>query len=99
MESNHHNNPFHNRRSKGKAQATELQTIFHFLYENEATASMVELVTGIHHKNICRYKSDLQKQGLLWETKKDHCKRTGYKAYYLTTNPVHNPNNKQLKLL
>jgi hypothetical protein len=99
MENNHNTNPLHNRQDKSKPESTQLQTIFQFLHENEATASMVELETGIHHKNICRYKSDLEKQGLLWETKKDICKRTGHKAYYLTTNPALISIDRQLKLL
>ena len=72
---------------KDKSIRTDLQTILCYLRENVATASMTELATGVHHKSICRYKRDLEKAGLLWEVKKDICERTGFKAWYLTTNP------------
>jgi len=49
--------------SKGKPQNNQLQTIFRYLQEHEATASMVSDATGIYQKNICRYKRDLKKLG------------------------------------
>ena len=66
--------------------------------ENVATASMVSNDTGIPQKNICRYKRDLEKAGRLWEIEKNLCRRTGYKAWYLTTNPDKASNNNQLNL-
>lgn len=65
---------------------SELITIFQYLKENIATASMVSAETSVPQKNICRYKRDLEKEGLLWEIEKTNCKKTGYKAWYLTTN-------------
>jgi hypothetical protein len=79
--------PKRKRQSKGKTPCNQLQTIFHFLMKNEATASMVSASTEIYQKNICRYKRDLEKAGRLWETEKKLCKKTGFKAWYLTTNP------------
>jgi predicted transcriptional regulator len=65
---------------------TQLKTIFHYLQDNTATASMVSDVTGIPQKNITRYKRDLEKQGLLFEVEKKLCKLTSFRAWYLTTN-------------
>jgi hypothetical protein len=63
------------------------KTIFNYLQHNVATASMVSVSTGIIQKNICRYKRDLEKAGHLWEIEKKLCKQTGFKAWFLTTNP------------
>ncbi len=52
---------------------------------------MVADATGIYQKNICRYKRDLEKAGLIWELEKKPCKKTGFKAWYLTTNPDRAP--------
>lgn len=73
--------------SKDSIDNNQLQTIFQYLFENIATASMVAETTGVYQKNICRYKRDLEKTGRLWEIEKKHCKKTGFKAWYLTTNP------------
>ncbi|MEI6880130.1 MAG: hypothetical protein WCK82_02145 [Bacteroidota bacterium] len=78
---------------------SQLKTIFLFLEKNIATASMVSAATGISQKNITRYKRDLELSGKLWEIEKTICKHTGYKAFYLTTNPNLAPNHsKQLNL-
>nr|NQU93081.1 hypothetical protein [Bacteroidota bacterium] len=82
-----------------KRQGNQLQTIFQYLQDHIATASMVTDATGVPQKNICRYKRDLEKAGQLWEIEKKHCKKTGFKAWYLTTNPDNVPNcSPQLKL-
>jgi|GEM_PF-4787184 len=70
-----------------KVAQSQIKTIFQYLFENEATASMVAQATGIYQKNICRYKRDLEKSNRIFETKKGLCKVTGFKAWYLTTNP------------
>lgn len=70
-----------------KRRRTQLKTIFRYLQEHTATASMVESATGVKQKNICRYKKDLEEQGLLYEVEKKLCKVTGFRAWYLTTNP------------
>ena len=65
---------------------SQLKTIFHYLKENIATASMISKKTGIPQKCITRYKRDLEKKNLLFELYKKECKVTGFKAWYLTTN-------------
>ena len=77
---------------------SQFQTIFHYLQHHTATASMVSDVTGIPQKNITRYKRDLELSGRLWEVEKKYCKKTGFKAHYLTTDPNKAPFNNQLKL-
>jgi len=81
------NSHLHNRQSKNTDFKSQLKTIFQYLQEHVATASMVSAATGIPQKNICRYKRDLEKVGLLWEIERKLCKKTGFKAWYLTTNP------------
>lgn len=102
MKKNHDNSPEFLGRNKGKdkIKLNQLQTIFHYLSENIATASMVADATGIYQKNICRYKRDLEKAGQLREIEKKNCEKTGFKAWYLTTNPAFFPkeDNLQLKL-
>lgn len=78
---------------------SQLQTIFHYLKEHVATASMVSDATGIPQKNICRYKRDLEQAGRLWEIEKKDCQLTGFKAWYLTTDESNAPKSNQLKLL
>ncbi len=75
------------------------KTIFHYLQDNIATSSMVSDATGVPQKSICRYKKDLEKQGLLYEIKKKCCKLTGFKAWYLTTNSDLFPQKSKLKKL
>jgi hypothetical protein len=84
---------------KDNSIQNQLETIFRYLFENIATASMVSEATGIYQKNICRYKRDLEKSGHLFEIEKKICKKTGFKAWYLTTNPESAPNaSRQLNL-
>lgn len=77
---------------KDNTHNNQLQTIFEYLQNNIATASMVADATGIYQKNICRYKRDLEKAGRLWEIAKTTCKKTGFKAWYLTTDENKAPN-------
>ena len=91
------NNSF-TKQNKDKDFKTQLKTIFQYLQEHIATASMVSAATGIPQKNICRYKRDLEKAGRLWEIEKKLCKKTGFKAWYLTANPNNAPENNQYKL-
>lgn len=78
----------------------EKQTILEYLREHTVTASMLSEMTGIKQKNICRYKRDLEKGNLLWETEKRKCKITGCYAWYLTTDPAKAPSKdeRQLKM-
>lgn len=94
------NTPQHKRQGEDKLHSNQLQTIFEYLKKHVATASMVAEATGIYQKNICRYKRDLEKAGRLWEIEKRICKKTGFRAWYLTTNPerVTPKSNPQLNL-
>jgi hypothetical protein len=87
-----------NEQGKNKQFQTQLKTIFEYLKNNTATASMVAEATGVPQKSICRYKRDLEKQGLLYEVVKKHCKLTGFRAWYLTTEPQNYPKSNQLKM-
>jgi predicted transcriptional regulator len=87
----HETNPQHKRQDKDNRHFNQLQTIFQYLRENIATASMVTEATGVPQKCITRYKRDLEKAGKLWEIKKTTCKKTGFKAWYLTTDKAKAP--------
>ncbi len=87
-----------NSQSKDNQFKTELKTIFEYLKEKVCTASMLSEATGVKQKNICRYKRDLEQQGLLKELYKTYCKVTGFKAWYITTNPELFPKSNQIKL-
>tara|TARA_R110002096_G_scaffold279416_2_gene473602 strand:- start:2535 stop:2831 length:297 start_codon:yes stop_codon:yes gene_type:complete len=95
---NTNNNPLPNTQRQGKYIKSQLKTIFNYLKKHTATASMVTKATGVDQKNICRYKRDLEKAGILWEIEKKLCKRTGFKAWYLTTNPKKAPYNNQIQM-
>jgi len=81
------NNPQQKCQDKDSHFRGQLATIFEYLQNNVATASMVTADTGIPQKCITRYKRDLEKAGKLWEVEKKPCRKTGFKAWYLTTNP------------
>jgi hypothetical protein len=74
------------KQSKDNFITRQTVTIFEYWYNNIATASMASKATGIPQKNICRYKRDLEKAGLLFEIKKATCAHTGFRAWYITTN-------------
>ena len=86
------------RQVKDTCFETQLKTIFHYLQEHVATASMVAAATGVPQKCITRYKRDLQKAGNLWEIERKPCKQTGFKAFYLTTDSKLAPAINQLNL-
>jgi broad specificity phosphatase PhoE len=88
----------HKRQSKVNESINQLQTIFSYLQKHIATASMVSAATGIPQKNICRFKRDLELSGRLWEVGKKPCKQTGFKAWFLTTNPKNAHYSNQLDL-
>lgn len=83
---------------KYKLFRTQMQTIFEYLKTHIATASMITEATGIPQKSICRYKRTLEKRGLLYEVEKKHCKKTGFRAWYLTTNQDKMPFSNQLTM-
>lgn len=82
-------------RTKDTTHQTQLQTIFNFLHYHVATASMVTDATGVPQKCITRYKRDLEKAGMLWEIEKKDCQKTGFKAWYLSTDPAMAPKSPQ----
>ena len=91
-------NPNGNGQCKFKQFRTQKKTILEYLKHHTATASMVTDATGIVQKSICRYKRDLEKQGLLHEVEKRLCKSTGFSAWYLSTSPELFPKSNQLKM-
>ena len=101
MESNNTNHRPDNvikRQNKYTLSTTQLKTIFEYLQNHTATASMTAEATGIPQKSICRYKRDLEKRGLLCEVRKGFCELTKFRAWYLTTNPDLFPKSNQLKM-
>lgn len=90
--------PSLNSKSKDTPVKNQLQTIFLYLSEHVATATMVSKVTNVPQKNICRYKKDLEKRGLLKEIEKKICTITGFKAWYISTNPDLFHSSNQTKL-
>lgn len=84
-----------NKQSKDNDFKTQLKTIFEYLQEHVATASMVSDATGIPQKNICRYKRDLELAGRLWEIEKNYVRKQDFEhGFYLPT-----PNTNQSTLL
>jgi|GEM_PF-441583 len=77
----------HKKRRINTGLQNQLKTMFQYLQENTATASMVAEATGIPQKNICRYKRKLQLAGKLWGIERKSCCLTGFNAWYLTTDP------------
>lgn len=91
--------PIHKGQSKDSLFQNQMQIVFEYLKKHTATASMVEAATGIKQKNICRYKRELEKAGVLWEVVEKPCQITGFDAFYLTTDPQKAPRRpQQLKL-
>ncbi len=78
--------------NKDTKRTSQLKTIFQYLTNHIATASMVCFETGVPQKNFTRFKRDLELSNRLWEIEKKHCKQTGFKAFYLTTDPNKAPN-------
>jgi len=71
----------------------QLKTVFEYLQNRIATASMIAEATGIPQKNICRYKRELEQAGKLQQVMKYTCKVTGFRAWYVSTNSdlfIHN---------
>lgn len=99
MESNKipQQNPLNKRQGKGNNHTTQLKTIFQYLKDNVATATMVYEATGVPQKCITRYKRDLEKLGLLAEVKRQRCKITNCWAWYITTNQNLFPKSNQCK--
>ena len=81
------------RQSKDTEYAAEIQVFYEHLKGHTETATQVTESTGIPQKNICRYKRELEKAGLLWEVELVFCPCTGYEAWTLTTDPDKAPKN------
>ena len=77
---------------------TQKNVVYDYLKDKTATASMIEVETGIHQKCITWIKRDLEESGHLWEVDKKYCQETGRMACYLTTNPDLRPEDNQLNL-
>ena len=82
-----HNTPQLRGQSEGNTHVNQQQTIFQYLNKYRATASMVPDASGIYENNICRYKRDIGKGGAALEIENMQCKKTGFRAWYLTTKP------------
>jgi hypothetical protein len=89
---------FEKGQGKNNQNKNQKKTIFQYLENHIATGSMISEATGIPQKSICRYKRDLELQGLLYEVEKKSCKITGFKAWYLTTNQDLFPHSNQFSL-
>lgn len=63
------------------------KVVYVYWYRRLATAAMVSRATKVPHKNICRYKRELEKAGHLFEIKTGICRHTKRRAMYCTTNP------------
>lgn len=72
---------------KVRSNNTEKGIFYIYLLKHTATGTMAAVATGIAQKKNCRYKRQLENDGLLCQIKQAVCKVTGCKAFYLTTNP------------
>lgn len=79
-------------------ELSELKRMYLYLQTHTATASMIEAALNIRQKNICRYKRRLEDEKKLWQVKEKLCNITGFKAWYLTTDPKQRPKDNQYKL-
>ena len=75
----------------------QIQRMYEYLLTNIATASMLEEALNIKQKCITRYKRELENNGYLYEIYHQKCKETGFKAWYLSTDPYLSPMKNQLK--
>lgn len=71
---------------KPKSKVNQKKLFYQYLYENIATVAMISKTIDIPEKNLCRYKRQLEKKGLLFKVYRGLCKRTGFKSFYITTN-------------
>ncbi len=86
-ETNQSKLPSHLGEFQGKdTHEAQEKIVFDYLLLHVASASMVTDATGVPQKCITRYKRNYEKDGRLVQLKKDRCKITGRKVWYLTTN-------------
>lgn len=72
--------------SKDTYFVNQTKVYFQYLQNHIATNSMASKALNIPHKNLCRYKRELQDAGVLFEVYKGICKLTKFRATYLCTN-------------
>lgn len=65
----------------------QMKRFFDALKDEPKTMLMVAYEIGIERANLCRYKRKFEKANQLWEVESKPCKITGFRAWYLTTNP------------
>lgn len=69
-----------------KNKDTQINQFQQYLFHNIATVAMAYKAIGISEKKLCRYKILLQERGLLFLVYRGLCKKTGFKASFITTN-------------
>lgn len=75
------------RTTKYKNYQADKLAVTKYLADKEATATMVSVELGIYRPSMCRIKRELEKMGLLHETRIGICEVTGFRAAFLTTDP------------
>jgi len=65
---------------------TQMVQYYNYLKKHIATNSMVSEALNIPQKNLTRYKRFFEKENKLFEVGKGICRKTKFRASYLTTN-------------
>lgn len=65
---------------------TEINRVKQYLFKHTATAAMCADALNIRIPNVCRYKRELEKFGVLKIVKRSICQLTKHRADYLTCN-------------
>ena len=74
--------------NKIKNSKVEKKTIFLYLLENDATASMISFETGIARINVIRNTRDLEQDQMLYMIAEEPCQLTSHRSWYITTDVV-----------
>jgi len=69
-------------------QENELKRVKAYLAKHNATGTMVSDALNIRRPNMTRYKTTLEREGLLKVTHRSACKATLHQADYLTCDPA-----------
>lgn len=80
-----------------KSQLSQHRTLYAYWLTNTSTSFMASKHLDIPIQNVCRYKRNFEEQGKLWKVKRDRCKVSGFRAWYLSCDPNDNITN-QLEL-
>ena len=75
------------RNDKGRDFKAQKQIVFDYWLTHTATMSMVSAKTGVPQKNITRYVADFRDEKRITLICKTHCKITGFRAGFYSTNP------------